>query len=147
MRLSCHLIVPPVDLLAKPDPMREATLARARLTGGIAGVARGLLLFLCQLFALLASCATFGVDLLLGGQLGCQSSGFLLGLFTTQFRLGQFVLLAKRFLLSRSLGGKLVKLRVRCGGLGLELCQEGLLGLLLSGDTVVEAGLFQISHA
>ena len=71
----------------------------------------------------------------------------LLGLLAALFGLAGLVLLTQGLLFGGALVGQLVELGVRRGGLGLELGEQGLLGVLLGGDAVVEAGLFQISHA
>ena len=121
--------------------------ARAGLAGGVTGVAGGLLFFLGQSLALLAGSALLRLDRFLGLGLCGKTCGVPLGLFPTGFRLGEFMLLTQRLLLGRTLGGEFVEFGIGGGGLGLEPGEQGLLGLLLGGKAVREAGLFQISHA
>src|SRR5690606_3610870 len=125
----------------------RSPLALARLAGGVAGVARGLLLFLGQLLALLAGGALGGVHLFLGGHFGGQAGGFLLGLLAAHFGLGQFVLLADGLLLGGALFGQFLELGILNRRFRLEPGQEGLFGVFLCGQAVVEAGVLEVAHA
>jgi hypothetical protein len=97
----------------------------AGLAGGVARVARGLLLFLGERLALLAGGALLGLDRFLGFLVGSHARGFLVRLLTALLSLGQLVLLAQGFLFGGALGGQLVEFGVGGGGLGLEAWRAG----------------------
>jgi len=142
-----HPLIRPASPSTFSRKGRRIILALARLTGRIAGVASGLLLFLGQLLALLAGGALGGFDFFLSALFGGQTSRFLLGLLTALFGLLQLELLTLGLLLGGALQGQLLELGILDRRLGLELGQQSLLGLLLRRDAVVEAGLFKVSHA
>ena len=105
------------------------------------------MLFLGELLALLAGGALLGLDGLESLVVGRKTGGLDLGLLATDLGLLEFALLAQGLFLGGALLLQLFELGVGRSGLGLEAGEQGLLGFLLGGEAVGEAGLFQISHA
>jgi len=121
-------------------------LARTRLAGRIPLVTALLLLFLGQSLAGLALGATGFVDRVLSrhflgltGRIGVGLQAALLGLF-------QFALLAQSLTLGFALGLQLFEFGVLNGGLWFELGEKCGLGGFLGLQTIVNAGVLEVTH-